>query len=1142
MKFRKFLSVLLTAAIAVTSFLFCHAEEDTTVKEEKDSITMPYSDIFCCVVDGVKSAVTEKLEKDGRKYLSVKPDTESEVYLDNTVTKSIKLDAWSLDRYNIDLSEYRFITVEYIYTSAKPYDRRLQMDVLKSKSLLKTYKVPSEQDIEAGKTSLAVFTVPEVEYVSQDYRLLGQLHFYPFGTYNVCQLDPNDEILIGDITFSKNDPLSDIDYTVSIGSSEYRVKRFSDFVLPEPEIIEGQRFVGYVPGSNPAILYAPGDSINIAQDMTFRPYYLPTESARTAKSLITTNFIREFNAVTDGRDTGFADASGEFLTVRPNPDSSFTSGFNIDGWEYGRLGVIPGYHKYMYVLYRAENIGNGVTPTVSIMKSNYFSSAYTVNAERSAVCGKWDFLEFDIAGLGEKVLPDAEDAVVKQIHFYPFGNVNPHSLSGDMTMELDAILFSHEKLSPVLHDRLLRGYGDDSFKPSGNITRAECATLVYRLCGSPDTGLLASGYSDAAPDSWYADAVKYVSSCGISGSDGELFRPDGLCLRWEFADMISKCVLGGKSGGDGKIFSDVSSDDPFFDSVKNCSSLGIIGGYGDGTFRPFADITRAEAAKMILAARRVNENIEEDPLPSLRIYADVDDTHWCCADITELSLRHILNGNRIVYADFDTSSGYSGGIAESLLVKGDARKAEVDAEFERRKNEILNSKTEVTYTGRAYYVANDGDDANDGTSEKTPWKSIDKVNSFKLMPGDCVFFRRGDLWRGNVSCAQGVTYSAYGEGEKPRFYGSPENGAVPEYWTRVDGTENVWKYHLAMRDVGGIVLNEGEKVAEKLAPDLSGGVFLLPENGKAFEFSDGFAEDLTFLSDIRVTNVADKNTLGYIYMRCDGGNPGELYDSIEFITAGDCFYVPYADTVVDNICTRYAQGGIDGSRLVLNMTVQNCEVGYIGGVLQGYGVLGNPVNHPTRYGNGINFYGACDGFTVVNNYVHDVYDAGISNQYAKGGTNEIRNDNIVYAGNMVERCCYGIEYFMGAADNYAIRIMTNLDIHDNIIRDSGLGFGRTNPTGAAAIKGWDHNNHAENFRIHDNIFSVSFGGLFHIGAAFSDWLPVISGNEYIQTAGASFGSYGSNPSKVYPYDFGSDEELRQNVDGEGLYRYIHPAP
>ena len=73
-----------------------------------------------------------------------------------------------------------------------------------------------------------------------------------------------------------------------------------------------------------------------------------------------------------------------------------------------------------------------------------------------------------------------------------------------------------------------------------------------------------------------------------------------------------------------------------------------------------------------------------------------------------------------------------------------------NALFLKRKNEILNSGTAVTVTGKSYYVSNEGDDNNDGLSAVTPWKTLSKVSNADLNPGDGVFFRRGDLFRGKV--------------------------------------------------------------------------------------------------------------------------------------------------------------------------------------------------------------------------------------------------------------------------------------------------------------------------------------------------------------------------------------------------------
>jgi hypothetical protein len=77
-----------------------------------------------------------------------------------------------------------------------------------------------------------------------------------------------------------------------------------------------------------------------------------------------------------------------------------------------------------------------------------------------------------------------------------------------------------------------------------------------------------------------------------------------------------------------------------------------------------------------------------------------------------------------------------------------------------------------------YHVSPDGNDANDGRSPKTAWKTVAKVNATPLQPGDQVLFARGGEWRdslkANSSGAPGkpIVYAVYGTGAKPKFWGS----------------------------------------------------------------------------------------------------------------------------------------------------------------------------------------------------------------------------------------------------------------------------------------------------------------------------------------------------------------------------------
>jgi len=105
--------------------------------------------------------------------------------------------------------------------------------------------------------------------------------------------------------------------------------------------------------------------------------------------------------------------------------------------------------------------------------------------------------------------------------------------------------------------------------------------------------------------------------------------------------------------------------------------------------------------------------------------------------------------------------------------------------------------------GAVYYVSAQGSDRNDGKSEKTPWRTIARVNAEPLKPGDTVLLRRGDHWRERLVPQSGsptgyVTYGAYGSGEKPLLLGSVNKSKSSDWkheggciWATVEPTERI---------------------------------------------------------------------------------------------------------------------------------------------------------------------------------------------------------------------------------------------------------------------------------------------------------------------------------------------------------------
>ena len=119
-----------------------------------------------------------------------------------------------------------------------------------------------------------------------------------------------------------------------------------------------------------------------------------------------------------------------------------------------------------------------------------------------------------------------------------------------------------------------------------------------------------------------------------------------------------------------------------------------------------------------------------------------------------------------------------------------------------RKHAILTAKDSVVIQGTCYYVSNEGDDANDGRSPESAWKTLAKVSEASLKPGDGVRFHRGDIFRGFLQTYPGVTYAAYGEGEKPKLYGWDKNLGDAALWELCDAEHSIWHLKEKILDCG----------------------------------------------------------------------------------------------------------------------------------------------------------------------------------------------------------------------------------------------------------------------------------------------------------------------------------------------------
>ena len=150
------------------------------------------------------------------------------------------------------------------------------------------------------------------------------------------------------------------------------------------------------------------------------------------------------------------------------------------------------------------------------------------------------------------------------------------------------------------HIAYVSGYADGTVRPNANITRAETAQMLYRLL-TPETRNKNSrgsiNYSDVSSSDWYYTSVRTLSNLDIikGYSDGS-FRPNANITRAEFAAML--CRFSDASGSAKTSFTDISGHWART-SIEAVSAKGWVTGYADGTFRPNAKITRAEVMTML---------------------------------------------------------------------------------------------------------------------------------------------------------------------------------------------------------------------------------------------------------------------------------------------------------------------------------------------------------------------------------------------------------------------------------------------------------------------------------------------------------------------------------------------------------------
>ena len=198
-----------------------------------------------------------------------------------------------------------------------------------------------------------------------------------------------------------------------------------------------------------------------------------------------------------------------------------------------------------------------------------------------------------------------------------------------------------DKLNGDDHYAYVIGYLDGNVRPNANVSRAETATIFFRLLKSDirDGNLIAdNGFSDVSDGQWHNKAISTMAKLGIvKGRRADNFDPDASITRAEFAAICAR--FNTKPVENSGSFSDISGHWAE-NEIERAAAFGWISGYPDGTFRPDARITRAEAMTMINRVLCRMPQSESDLLDSMVTWPDNKPSDWHYLAVQEATNSH----------------------------------------------------------------------------------------------------------------------------------------------------------------------------------------------------------------------------------------------------------------------------------------------------------------------------------------------------------------------------------------------------------------------------------------------------------------------------------------------------------------------
>lgn len=230
----------------------------------------------------------------------------------------------------------------------------------------------------------------------------------------------------------------------------------------------------------------------------------------------------------------------------------------------------------------------------------------------------------------------ASDAVIK--------NAKGENVTANYKITyVDGVLKAIEVLNKEIHFNYVIGYTDGTIRPNNDISRAEVATIFFRLLtdeAREQYTTTAGNFTDVKAGMWCNRAIATLTNMGIiKGYTDGSFQPNKSITRAELATIIARFA---KLDVNTKTFSDINGHWAQ-KNIELAAGNGWINGYEDGTFRPNNNITRAETFAMINRVLDRQTESVSDLLPTseMNMWSDnLNENAWYYKDVQEATNYH----------------------------------------------------------------------------------------------------------------------------------------------------------------------------------------------------------------------------------------------------------------------------------------------------------------------------------------------------------------------------------------------------------------------------------------------------------------------------------------------------------------------